>query len=98
MEVIGWIAWGFTALTALVNLVSPSGDVGIRASKIREGIMTSLFCIAVLYFHWNKLLTPIALPISLIISMTILTSRASSAQKKRFAAMNESHQTVVCTP
>jgi hypothetical protein len=93
MEVIGWIAWGFTLITALFNLITPSRNVATRDSKIREGILTLLVCGAVLVFGWNKLLTPIAIPVSLVLSMMVFSAKLNKASSEVSSAMEESQRT-----
>lgn len=93
MEVIGWIAWGFTLTTAIFNLITPSRNVATRDSKIREGILILLVCGAVLVFGWNKLLTPIAIPVALVLSMMVFSAKLSKASSRFSSAMEESQRT-----
>ena len=93
MEVIGWIAWGFTAYIALINLISQSRNRGVRASMQRQGVMIAICCGAVLLLGWNKLLTLIAIPAAMMLSSMMMGAKMSNASDKLMSALRESQRT-----
>ena len=93
MEVIGWIAWGFTAYIALINLISQSRNHGVRASMQRQGVMMAICCGAVLLLGWNKLLTLIAIPAAMMLSSMMMGVRVSNGMRIFDAATEESNRT-----
>lgn len=93
MEVIGWIAWGFTAYVAFVFLISKSKTVGIRAQALRQGVMIAISCGAVLLLGWNKLLTLLAIPIAMVLSSMMMGARVSHGMRIFDAAAEESNRT-----
>jgi hypothetical protein len=93
MEFIGWIAWGFTAYIALINLTSQSRNHGVRASMQRQGVMIAICCGAVLLLGWNKLLTMIAIPAAMMLSSMMMGAKMSNASDKFMSALEESQRT-----
>jgi hypothetical protein len=93
MEVIGWVAWGFTAYIALINLIYRSHNMGARYLMQRQGFMMAVCCAAVLFFGWNKLLTPIAIPVAMMLSFMMMSTKMSNGTNKFRAALEESQRT-----
>jgi hypothetical protein len=93
MEVIGWIAWGFTAYIALLNMISQTRDRGARLLMQRQGIIMAVCCAAVLLLEWNKLLTLTAIPVAMMLSFMMMSAKLSNARYKFMSALEESQRT-----
>ena len=64
MNVLSWFAFIFTAYNALTNLASNSDDPDYDRSMRLQGIFIGIGCVAVWMFRWNKIYTPVTIPVS----------------------------------
>ena len=93
MEVIGWIAWGFTAYIALVYTFGKQHVPGARRAMKAQGIFTAICCGLVLFYGWNKLFVLVALPVGWVIGSLLMTTNGSWAMYKFTSAIEESQRT-----
>ena len=70
--VVSWIAFILTSYNALTNLAASSEDPDYDRRMWLQGIFIGIGCASVWMFKWNKIYTPITIPVSALISNIII--------------------------
>jgi hypothetical protein len=72
LKAVSWVAYIFAAFIALTNLIALSKDADVQKSMRMQGLIIASACGAVWLFHWDKLLTPVAIPVSMVMASIII--------------------------
>lgn len=72
LKAVSWVAFIFSAFIALTNLIALSKDAEVRKSMRLQGLLMASSCGAVWLFRWDKLLTPAAIPVSMLMASIVI--------------------------